>query len=136
MYTSGTNFEWKKAEPGHIPDQAVIYGKGSEGDVMYVAYVIDEDWSHSGVFQTNDSCAEYLKDDYDSETSCSPTFKYLVLTQEGKSHVIELYQYIINSLRPRQNDRHFAGDTFKRIFLTGNVKIPIKNHWSFFLGSN
>ena len=31
-----------------------------------------------------------------------------------------------NTLRPRQNGRHFAGDTFKRIFLKENVRISIK----------
>ena len=32
----------------------------------------------------------------------------------------------VNSLRPRQNGRHFADDTFKRIFLNENVRISIK----------
>ena len=32
----------------------------------------------------------------------------------------------INTLRPRQNGRHFADDTFKRIFLKENVRISIK----------
>ena len=32
----------------------------------------------------------------------------------------------INALRPRQNGRHFADDTFKRIFLNENVRISIK----------
>ena len=32
----------------------------------------------------------------------------------------------INTLRPRQNGRHFADDTFKRIFLNENVRISIK----------
>ena len=31
----------------------------------------------------------------------------------------------INTLRPRQNWRHFADDTFKRIFMNENVKISI-----------
>ena len=31
-----------------------------------------------------------------------------------------------NTLRPRQNGRHFADDTFKRIFLNENVRISIK----------
>ena len=31
-----------------------------------------------------------------------------------------------NSLRPRQNGRHFADDIFKRIFLNENVRITIK----------
>ena len=34
--------------------------------------------------------------------------------------------YSLNSLRPRQNGRHFADDTFNRIFLNENVWIPIK----------
>ena len=33
---------------------------------------------------------------------------------------------IINTLRPRQNGRRFADDTFKRIFLNENVRISIK----------
>ena len=32
----------------------------------------------------------------------------------------------INTLRPRQHGRHFADDTFKRIFLNENVIISIK----------
>ena len=31
----------------------------------------------------------------------------------------------INTLRPRQNGRHFADDTFKRIFLNENIRISI-----------
>ena len=33
---------------------------------------------------------------------------------------------LLNSLRPRQNERHFADDIFKGIFLNENVWIPIK----------
>ena len=32
----------------------------------------------------------------------------------------------LNTLRPRQNGRHFADDTFNRIFLKENVRISIK----------
>ena len=32
----------------------------------------------------------------------------------------------LNTLRPRQNERHFADDIFKWIFLNENVWIPIK----------
>ena len=31
-----------------------------------------------------------------------------------------------DTLRPRQNGRHFADDTFKRIFVNENVRISIK----------
>ena len=33
---------------------------------------------------------------------------------------------MINTLRPRQNGRHFAVDTFNRIFVNENVRIMIK----------
>ena len=33
---------------------------------------------------------------------------------------------LFNTLKPRQNGRHFADDIFKRIFLNENVCIPIK----------
>ena len=34
--------------------------------------------------------------------------------------------WYLNTLRPRQNGRRFADDTFKRIFLNENVRISIK----------
>ena len=34
--------------------------------------------------------------------------------------------FSINTLRPRQNGRHFADDTFKCIFVNGNVRILIE----------
>ena len=33
---------------------------------------------------------------------------------------------LIDSLRPKQNERHFTDDIFKRIFLNENIWIPIK----------
>ena len=41
-------------------------------------------------------------------------------------HGRNLHGHGINTLRPRQNGRHFADDTFKRIFLNDNVKISIR----------
>ena len=35
-------------------------------------------------------------------------------------------KYVLNTLRPRQNGRHFADDPFKRIFLNENVWISLK----------
>ena len=37
----------------------------------------------------------------------------------------------VNSLRPRKNGRLFADDTFKRIFLKGNIRISTKNSLKF-----
>ena len=41
-------------------------------------------------------------------------------------HGIYCWWHGVNTLRPRRNGRHFADDTFKRIFLNENVWIPIK----------
>ena len=38
---------------------------------------------------------------------------------------------IINTLRPRQNGRRFADNTFKHIFMNENVRISIKNSLKF-----
>ena len=40
---------------------------------------------------------------------------------------------LFNTLRPRQNSRHFADDTFKHIFLNENVRISIKISLKFVL---
>ena len=37
----------------------------------------------------------------------------------------------VNTLRPRQNGRHFADDTFKRIFLNENIRISTRNSLKF-----
>ena len=39
---------------------------------------------------------------------------------------VKLVPGMFNTLRPRQNGRHFADDTFKRIFLNEDVRISIK----------
>ena len=41
---------------------------------------------------------------------------------------------VINTLRPRQNGRHFPDDIFKWILLNENVWISIRLHWSLILG--
>ena len=38
----------------------------------------------------------------------------------------DVFDVGLNTLRPRQNGRRFADDTFKRIFLNENVRISIK----------
>ena len=41
-------------------------------------------------------------------------------------YIIVCHKSFINTLRPRQNGRHFADDIFECTFLNGNVWIPIK----------
>ena len=43
----------------------------------------------------------------------------------------QLVNTSVNTLRPRQNGRHFADDTFKPIFLNENIWISIKNSLKF-----
>ena len=47
------------------------------------------------------------------------------------SHYLSECWNTVNSLRPRQNGRHFADDTFKCIFLNENVRISIENSLKF-----
>ena len=53
-----------------------------------------------------------------------------VLLKSWSCHSGLLYDWtgwgLLNTLRPRQNGRHFADNTFKRIFLNENVMILIK----------
>ena len=51
---------------------------------------------------------------YNFETSMKDQFRILIVS------------YHVNTLRPRQNSRHFADDTFKSIFVNENVIISIK----------
>ena len=44
---------------------------------------------------------------------------------------INLIQCILNTLKPRQNGRHFPDDIFKCILLNGNVWIATKNSLKF-----
>ena len=39
---------------------------------------------------------------------------------------IKISTYTVNTMRPRQNGRHFADYTFKPIFLNENIRISIK----------
>ena len=62
---------------------------------------------------------------HDSLMAGIGSFLLLVPENPGK-HIDYAPQYVINSLRPRQNRRHFADDVFKCNFLNENVWISIK----------
>ena len=58
-----------------------------------------------------------------------PTLCWLPLCKSPDIHYSEVpwpLCGVFNTLRPRQNGRHFADATFKRIFLNDNVRISIK----------
>ena len=50
----------------------------------------------------------------------------LIVMQNGQTKTIPVGNDTLNTLRPRQNGRHFADDIFKCIFLNENVWIPIE----------
>ena len=52
--------------------------------------------------------------------------KYTILGNNSSVRAMELLQFCVNRLRPRQNGRHFTDDIFKRIFLNENVRILMK----------
>ena len=53
--------------------------------------------------------------------------EYIIRLQSVSTGVYGKWKYkVLNTLRPRQNGRHFADDTFKHIFLNENVRISLK----------
>ena len=49
----------------------------------------------------------------------------IIKTKQSWDRLIHTFGNL-NTLRPRQNGRHFADDTFKRIFMNENIEISIK----------
>ena len=54
------------------------------------------------------------------------TIYLCVRIQHGSTNTYGWSRRRFNSLKPRQNGRHFADDTFNRIFVNENVRISIK----------
>ena len=51
------------------------------------------------------------------------------LSMAGELNLIAMFLVVLvvfNSLRPRQNGRHFSDGTFKRFFLNENVRISVE----------
>ena len=61
-----------------------------------------------------------------SAQCCSFRLDLNVLIRSGAGDISEAMHTKVNTLRPRQNGRHFADDSFRRIFLKENVRISIK----------
>ena len=58
-------------------------------------------------------------------TFAGPT-SFFMVSVLGPTVILKTVQLRVNTLRPRQNGRHFADDTFKPIFLNENIWISIK----------
>ena len=56
----------------------------------------------------------------------NPLFFVFSDPTQHKCTTRELGQHSINTLRPRQNGRHFGDDVLKRIFLNENVRISME----------
>ena len=50
----------------------------------------------------------------------------IIWTNDGIDYLLLTRYQWVNTLRPRQNGRHFADDTFNHIFVNENVRISIK----------
>ena len=76
------------------------------------------------------SNCQYIDTDHGGQllaTCCILTIKYLYMSVCGCQYVHwQPYSDRFNTLRPRQNGRHFLDDIFKCIFLDENVWISIK----------
>ena len=80
---------------------------------MEIRRPLQPSYLHNGIFYT------------DKMTSL-----YWIRTQEAVA-ACNMSETYFNTLRPRQNGRHFADDIFKCIFLNENVWIQIKNSLKF-----
>ena len=58
---------------------------------------------------------------------------YVIFRSGPLPHCDRWLPWLFNTLRPRQNGRHFADETFKRIFLNENVRISIEISLKFVL---
>ena len=50
----------------------------------------------------------------------------IIKPYKGSRARMFFFFFFLDTSRPRQNDRHFADDTFKRIFMNDKVRISIK----------
>ena len=85
-----------------------VWSVMSYGFIYFGSDSLGIDLSHSKISQFGCCCGIYTNGNNHG----------IVLTEETV--------FAINTLRPRQNGRHFADDTFKRIFLNENNIISIK----------
>ena len=53
-------------------------------------------------------------------------FWCIAIYMQSRRHLAQSHYLCLNTLRPRQNGRHFADYTFKRIFVNENVRISIE----------
>ena len=89
------------------------------GEITYLFYFngcILNKWFYPTIYQTCD----YLS---------MLGLELIRVSKRGASGFFEFYWHRwsqVNTLRPRQNGRHFADDIFKRIFLNENIWIPMK----------
>ena len=52
------------------------------------------------------------------------------------THICVTQPQWVNTLRPRQDGRHFPDDSLKWIFLKDSHELWLKFHWSLFLGAH
>ena len=89
-------------------------------------------WSYCSLLSSHRKpyCNLTLEVVWDSARSYPPVFNNVCRIYQNVFEITDARknndENMFNTLRPRQNGRHFADDTFKRIFLKENVRISIK----------
>ena len=97
---------------------------------LFVCFLVFVSFFGGGVILIHISCKPWSVQCYHNEcslatfaftTSCAyPTF------DDSYAFLCNVYEVKLKTLRPRQNGRHFADDTFKLIFVNEKVGISIK----------
>ena len=119
----------------------VLLSVGFEPMTSQIAKFVGPTWGppgscrhQMGTMLANEPC-------YQGSYSSSGTNQQQFIDQRGTSCLCDLFHVpttpptcsfvinrnnLFNTLRPKQNGRHFADDTFNRIFVNENVRISIK----------
>ena len=96
--------------------QCTIQNKNVQISVMNGA-LWDMGQVHCGICETGQSHIDHIPADKCTQSHEGLYFSFRFYTAPTTA---------LNTLRPRQNGRHFADDAFKRIFLNENARISIK----------
>ena len=89
-----------------------------------VALLLEKPKPESRGFETSLETLPYKDDTPSAGILRSTSQLSLCQVTNGMEHTYQIISF--NTLRARQNGRHFADDTFNRIFVNENVRIPIK----------
>ena len=71
-------------------------------------------------------CAQQPRVNFEEIFVTGSTLSWYFRFSTGQSSITDNIEVCINTLRPRQDERHIADDTFERIFVNENARILIE----------